>query len=201
MYELRRSSRRGRAAIASIATISALVALSGGQVVASERCWRPPVEGTVVDPFRPPACRWCAGNRGIEYRVRPGSAVRAVAGGEVTFAGPVVGRLYVVVRHADGGRVTYGLLDERSVGRGDRVVRGQRIGSNTEAFHFGLRQHDEYVDPAPFLGELRGRPRLVPVDGSAARPGPPPVLRCRAPATATTGSRRDVTVGALAGAR
>ena len=173
-------------------------------------CWLPPVDGTIADPFRSPPCRWCAGNRGIEYRVRPGSPVRAVAGGEVTFAGSVVGRLYVVVRHADGRRVTYGLLDERAVSRGDRVVRGQTIGSTTGAFHLGVRlgdgtRPDAYVDPAPFLGELRGRPRLVPIDGSPARPAPTPVLRCAAPRSVATtrpaATRPAATVGAVVGAR
>ena len=34
----------------------------------------------------------------------------AVASGEVTFSGTVAGTRYVVVRHADGLRVTYGNL-------------------------------------------------------------------------------------------
>ena len=185
-----------------VLAVGLTISVWSGPAVLARDCWRPPVDGAVVDPFRAPACRWCAGNRGIEYRVAPGSPVRAVAGGEVTFAGRVASRLYVVVRHADGRRATYGLLADRTVSRGQRVVRNQLVGSTSEAFHFGLRHDDEYVDPAPFLGELRGRPRLVPVDGSAARRVPPPVLRCPAPAAVTpTGSGRDLTVGAVAGAR
>lgn len=178
------------------------VALPLGPVAASGDCWHPPVDGSVVDPFRAPACRWCAGNRGIEYRVEPGTPVRAVAGGDVAFAGRVVGRLYVVVRLADGRRVTYGLLAERAVSRGDRVVRGQRLGATAHSFHFGLRHHDEYVDPSPFLADVRGRPRLIPVDGTAARPAPPLRLRCRAATGAISSApRRDLSVGAVLDAR
>ena len=42
----------------------------------------------------------------------------------------------------------------------------------------GSASGSDYVDPAPFLGERRGRPRLVPVDGRAARPAPPARWRC-----------------------
>ena len=33
--------------------------------------YRPPVDAPVVDPFRPPAERWSAGNRGVEYATDP----------------------------------------------------------------------------------------------------------------------------------
>ena len=198
MIEPRLRSRR--VCVALMVLGSVWVSAATGAAAAAESCWRPPVEGTIVDPFRPPACRWCAGNRGIEYRVHPGSTVRAVAGGEVTHAGPVAGRLYVVVRHADGRRVTYGFLDDATVSRGQRVARGQPIGTTTDAFHLGLRGTDgTYVDPAPLLGELRGRPRLVPIDGSRARAAPSPVLRCGD--AVRTSSGPDRTVGVVAGAR
>ncbi|MEZ5138666.1 MAG: hypothetical protein R2711_07815 [Acidimicrobiales bacterium] len=32
------------------------------------RTYRPPTDGAVLDPFRPPPQPWLAGNRGIEYR-------------------------------------------------------------------------------------------------------------------------------------
>ena len=43
------------------------------------RRYRPPVDGPIVDRFDPPAQRWQAGNRGVDYGVAPGTAV--VAGG------------------------------------------------------------------------------------------------------------------------
>lgn len=143
-----------------------------------ETCWLPPVDAPVVDPFRPPACTWCAGNRGLEYGTPSGTIVRAVAAGEVTFSGTVAGERYVVVRHADGRRATYGGLESSSLRTGDAVVAGVSVGLTAGHLHFGLRDGDTYVDPAPFLGRLVGRPRLVPDDGTAARPAPPPRLRC-----------------------
>jgi len=89
------------------------------------------VEAPVADPFRPPACTWCAGNRGIEYRVAPGTTIRAAATGEVTFSGAVAGVRYLVVRSADGHRQTYGRLDASgsAFGIGDRVVAGTPVGT------------------------------------------------------------------------
>ena len=141
-------------------------------------CWPPPVVAPVTDPFREPACAWCPGNRGIEYGTSPGASVRAVATGRVTFAGSVTGTVYVVVRHGDGRRVTYGNLDAARFDVDDLVVRGQVIGRAAGAFHFGLRVGDRYVDPGAHLGRYVRRPRLIPSDGTAGNPAPPPRLSC-----------------------
>jgi murein DD-endopeptidase MepM/ murein hydrolase activator NlpD len=132
-------------------------------------CLRPPVVGEVVDPFRAPACPWCAGNRGIEYRVGAGTPVVNAAAGVVEFAGAVAGTTYVVVRLANGWRLTYGQLTSLRVEQGDRVLAGRVVGEVDGAFFLGLRVGDEYADPAPYLGRLTGRPRLVPLDGTPAR--------------------------------
>jgi hypothetical protein len=98
----------------------------------------------------------------------------------VTFAGDVAGTTYVVVRHADGLRLTYGNLEPVEVAQGDVVARGTRLGVTAGRFHLGLRDGERYVDPAPFLGVERRVVRLVPVDGSAANPSPLPRLVCGA---------------------
>jgi murein DD-endopeptidase MepM/ murein hydrolase activator NlpD len=158
-------------------------------VLVAVTCWLPPVGAPVADPFRPPSCRWCPGNRGIEYATAPGEPVRAVATGVVTFAGTVAGTSYVVVRLGDGRRVTYGGLDAVAHASGDLVVAGSIVGRTAGRLHFGLREApvpgddetgERYVDPAPMLGTLVGRPRLVPTDGTPARPAPSPRLRCPA---------------------
>lgn len=154
-------------------TLSLVAGTAGGGA-----CWLPPVESPVVDAFRLPACSWCPGNRGLEYGTPGGMAVRAVAAGEVTFSGVVAGTRYVVVRHADGRRATYGGLAGSSLRVGDVVAARAVVGVTAGHLHFGLRDGNVYVDPAPFLGRLVGRPRLVPDDGTVARPGPPGRLRC-----------------------
>lgn len=141
-------------------------------------CWTPPVAGRITDPFRAPACRYCAGNRGLEYVVGSNAAVRAVTAGVVTWAGSVAGIRYVVVQHPNGWRVTYGRLDSSSLRIGDLVVRRSLIGAASGSFYFGLRIDARYIDPQPYLGRSVGRPRLVPVDGTAVRRAPAPRWRC-----------------------
>ena len=144
-------------------------------------CYRPPVDAPVVDPYREPACPYCPGNRGIEYGPRPGQVVVAATAGTVSFAGVVAGTRYVVVESADGLRLTYGKLATASVGEGDSVQQGERLGTTTEELFLGLRRGEEYLDPRPYLGRLRWPTRLVPTDGTRPRPAGPPKLVCPAP--------------------
>lgn len=143
-------------------------------------CYQTPVAAPIVDPFRVPACSFCAGNRGLEYQPAAGSRVVAASAGIVRFGGVVAGVRYVVIDQPDGRLATYGRLAEARVAVGARVAAGDLVGTTTDRFFFGLREGDRYVDPAPFLGVLRHRPRLVPVDGGAPRPPPPPTMRCAA---------------------
>lgn len=145
----------------------------------SAPCWRPPVMGVIVDAYREPACVWCPGNRGIEYSVADDTPVRSVATGTVAFSDVVAGIRYVVVRLPNGWRLTYGRLGTAEVELGDVIVVGSVVGTASGEFMFGLRIGDDYADPAPWLGSVVGRARLIPVDGSPARPAPPSQLRCR----------------------
>lgn len=137
-------------------------------------CWAVPVDADVADPFRAPECRWCPGNRGIEYASVAGDAVRAVVGGQVTFDGSVAGRRYLSIDIVVSGgrlRVTYGGLDpagERFV-VGQTVGREQPLGSATGPVHLGVRWNGEYIDPADFTDGPPRRARLVPVEGTPGR--------------------------------
>jgi murein DD-endopeptidase MepM/ murein hydrolase activator NlpD len=175
----------------ALASLSILVVLAVGvtRPVFAATCWEPPVTAPVVDPYRPPACPWCPGNRGITFGTSPGAVVRAVAAGWVTFAGSVAGTLYLVVELGNGWRVTYGNLGELTVGDGDVVVAGMLLGHAAGAFHFGLRDRveagaDAYLDPTPHLGVWRHRARLIPTDGAPAAPAPEPTLHCPGPGAA-----------------
>jgi murein DD-endopeptidase MepM/ murein hydrolase activator NlpD len=136
------------------------------------------VVATVADPYREPPCPWCAGNRGIEYRLAGDVVIRVAASGRVVFSGTVAGDHYVVVQLANGWRHTYGHLTSPTVGVGDTVLAGGDIGRASDVLFFGLRIGDDYRDPAPFLGVERRRARLVPLDGSPPRPAPSPRLQC-----------------------
>ncbi len=174
-----RSTRHRRLVIVAVVSVTALVGLEAPlPATAAPPCWFPPVEGTVSDPFREPPCPWCAGNRGIEFDVGDDVVVRAAASGRVEFVGSVADVRYVVVRLTNGWRHTYGQLTSTSLESGGVVLAGGVIGRASDTFFFGVRIGDVYADPAPFIGALRGRPRLIPVDDTPARPAPPPQPTC-----------------------
>ncbi|HEX7168553.1 MAG TPA: M23 family metallopeptidase [Acidimicrobiales bacterium] len=131
--------------------------------------YRPPVDAPVADGFRPPATRYGAGNRGVDYDTATGDVVRAAADGRVVFAGRVGLGLHVVVLHADGIRTSYSFLDAVGVARGDRVHAGKVVGTAGESLHVGARAGDAYLDPLVLFGQRAGRVHLVDDDdGDAA---------------------------------
>jgi murein DD-endopeptidase MepM/ murein hydrolase activator NlpD len=120
--------------------------------------------GTVVRGYEPPAHRYGPGHRGIEFEAPPGSQVRAVAAGFVTFAGTVAHRKFVTVR-AGQNLVTYAYLASITVATGDRIRIGDRVGATYGRWHLGLRVRGEYADPMALFG---GPPRvhLVPINAA-----------------------------------
>lgn len=127
-------------------------------------CALAPVDAPVIDTYRPPACRWCPGNRGIDYGTQVGTPVRSVLAGVVTFAGPVATIGYVVVALPGDRRLSYGGLVDIRVAVGDRVASGHILGATGTSLHFGVRRGDGYEDPDVVL-RGRSRARLVRVDG------------------------------------
>lgn len=122
----------------------------------------PPVDAPIVDYFRPPEESWLAGNRGLEYDTEIGQTVRASAGGVVTFAGQVGGRLFVTVQHGPELRTTVGFVQHILVSAGDLVVLGQPIATAGESIHFTARRNGSYIDPLLLFGRIRVVVRLVP---------------------------------------
>lgn len=128
-----------------------------------------PVDGAeIIDPFRAPLCRWCAGNRGIEFSTPMGAPVRSVTSGRVDFVGTVAGTRYVVVVTASGRRITYGGVAEFSVGAGSLVAPGDALGVSGGRLHLGVRRGEHYEDPAIVLSRT-ARVRLVSMDGFGRR--------------------------------
>ncbi len=169
---------RGLLLVVGVAVLAGGIDLAVARPVQAAPCWFPPVVGVVADPYRQPPCPWCAGNRGIDYVVDDDVVVRAAASGRVVFVGTVVDVRYVVIQIAGGWRHTYGQLTSSPLVMDDVVLANTVVGRASDTFFFGLRIGDDYADPAPFIGTLRTRARLIPVDGTAARPAPPARPRC-----------------------
>jgi hypothetical protein len=148
-------------AVAVITLLSVAVARAAPAV--ADGGYSPPVDAPVIDPFRPSATPYGAGNRGLDYGTRPGTPVGAAADGDVVFAGQVGGSLHVVVLHGDGIRTSYSYLSAVRVRRGDTVRQGQVLGTaGSQPFHFGARAGDAYVDPALLFATGPSEVHLVP---------------------------------------
>jgi hypothetical protein len=139
---------------------------------AADTEWIVPVPGRVVAPFREPISRYAAGHRGVDFAAAPGTPVKAANDGHVTFAGTVAGALHVVVGHENGIRTSYSYLASVVVSSGQRVQRGQVVGTaggigeahGAGVTHFGVRIGDRYVDPMLLFRppDLTEMVRLVP---------------------------------------
>jgi len=94
-------------------------------------------------------------NNGIDIRTTPGSKVRAVASGEVSFAGPLSGfGNCIIIGHGDGFYTLYGHLESLLVSKGYRVGEGDAIGYIGETstpegavLHFEIRKGKAPLDP------------------------------------------------------
>ena len=127
-----------------------------------------PVEGSIIYPFGtttgPNNTR--IPRHGIGIRAPVGTPVRAVAAGTVSLAGPL--GLYltsVLIDHGGGYYTFYAYLNDATVHKGDRVIRGQVIGhvggeSSDEGphLHFEIRgQGGIALDPGNWLRSPRPR--------------------------------------------
>ncbi len=116
----------------------------------------PPHE--IVRPYVAPATPYGSGHRGIDVRA-PGGTVFAPAAGVVHFAGVVVDRPVLSIRHPGGLISSYEPVTS-TLTAGTGVRRGEQIGSvvpghcASPCLHFGVRLDGEYVNPLRLLGGL-----------------------------------------------
>ncbi|WP_425586540.1 M23 family metallopeptidase [Streptomyces ziwulingensis] len=148
-------------------------------VPAVARSWPVAPHPTVVRGWAPPATPYRPGHRGVDLAAPPGTPVRAVAAGRVTFAGRVAGKGVVSVTAADTGepplRTTYEPV-RASVEKGTEVAAGEVVGTVEAAgshcpagcLHWGLRRGETYLNPLSLLPPWLlnpHRPVLLPVLG------------------------------------
>jgi len=121
-----------------------------------------PCEGTVVGEFgveTHPRFGTIIRNNGIDIRAVPGTKVRAVARGDVSFAGTLSGfGNCVVISHGAGFYTLYGHLESIMVSQGYPVGEGDAIGTVGETstpegavLHFEIRQGRQPLDPMEWL--------------------------------------------------
>ncbi|WP_030866087.1 M23 family metallopeptidase [Streptomyces sp. NRRL S-37] len=157
------------------------VAPAGGDAgtPAVGRAWPVGVRPRVLRGWEPPATVYGRGHRGVDLAAPPGTPVRAVAAGRVSFAGRVAGKGVVSVELSGTGdpplRTTYEPV-RASVAEDDEVTAGEVIGAveptgshcTAPCVHWGLLRNDTYLDPLTLLPPWllrRGPSRLLPVLG------------------------------------
>lgn len=143
----------------------ALLALGVGPATAAAPRWDwpTPPPHAIVRQYLAPATPYGPGHRGIDIAA-DSAVVTAPADGVVHFAGVVVDRPVLSIRHSGGLLSSYEPLATELVA-GDPVTRGQVIGTlepghcpQQLCLHFGVRLDGEYVNPLLLLG---GVPRSV----------------------------------------
>lgn len=148
-------------------------------VPAVGRMWPVGVRPRVPRGWEPPATVYGPGHRGVDLAAAPGTPVRAVADGRMSFAGRVAGKGVVSVELAGTGdpplRTTYEPV-RASVPQGAEVTAGEVIGTveaggshcTAPCVHWGLLRGGTYLDPLSLLPPWllhRGPSRLLPVLG------------------------------------
>jgi murein hydrolase activator len=120
-----------------------------------------PVDGSIIYRFgravnpNNTTIRW----NGVGIAAPSGTAVKAVAGGEVMVAEPIgTYGLTVIVQHGGGDYSVYGSLSRTDVQKGQQVIKGQVIGavgvSDPELdahLHFEIRPKGRAIDPLAWL--------------------------------------------------
>ncbi|MEU4490862.1 M23 family metallopeptidase [Streptomyces purpurascens] len=146
-------------------------------VPAVGRAWPVGLRPQVLRGWEPPATAYGPGHRGVDLAAAPGTPVRAVAGGRVSFAGRVAGKGVVSVELTGTGEPPLRTTLEpvtATVQEGEEVEPGEVIGTvdatgshcTATCVHWGLRRGETYLNPLSLLPPWllhRGPSRLLPV--------------------------------------
>jgi len=165
LQPLRRLPRLRVSPVRALAvTLSLAVAIAAPAASNAAGNWTWPVEPPyrILRPFIAPATPYSAGHRGIDVAA-PSARVLAPSAGVVHFAGVVVDRPVLSIRHPGGLISSYEPVNAL-VAAGQSVARGDLIGEaipghcSVPCVHFGVRRDGEYISPLNYLG---GIPRSI----------------------------------------
>jgi murein DD-endopeptidase MepM/ murein hydrolase activator NlpD len=146
-----------RVLVALVVALAALGGVDPPRHADGRWAWPVPAPHAIARPFIAPDGPYGPGHRGVDLRAPAGTQVRAPAAGVVHFAGFVVDRPVVSLRHAGGVLSSFEPVDA-VVAEGERVRRGQVIGilvaghCSSPCLHLGARVDGVYVNPLRFLG-------------------------------------------------
>ncbi|HZL81134.1 MAG TPA: M23 family metallopeptidase, partial [Demequina sp.] len=166
--------RRKPLALMAAAACVALVSGTPAHAAATVVCASPVEPFSVSQLASLPAQNWLPGHRRIDLATSVGRIVNSPAAGEVIYAGIVVNRPVVSVRHT-GGFVSSLEPVDATVRVGDLVDVGGALGTVSVAtghcapatcVHWGLRRDGRYVNPLDYLLGY-GQVRLLALDGWA----------------------------------
>ena len=117
-----------------------------------------PVSGKIISGFGTKADG--LHNDGINIKATRGDAVRSAEQGVVVYSGNQIegyGNM-VLIRHADGYMTAYAHMDKSLVQKGDKIKRGQAIGTvgstghvDAPQLHFEIRKGKEAVNPSSYI--------------------------------------------------
>ncbi|WP_010531122.1 M23 family metallopeptidase [Lentibacillus jeotgali] len=131
-------------------TFGAPMAISSSQSPDQGEALAFPVNGSVSETFQ-------VNGTGIKLAPEQETAVSALQGGVVTFAGndQETGKT-VVVQHADNSETVYGNLSSIDVHLYQFINRGQKLGiftpdTNNKNVYFAIEKNNSYVDPVQVI--------------------------------------------------
>lgn len=96
-------------------------------------------------------------NEGVDLGAPAGTPVLAAEAGEVALISESIGGLgtILLIRHADGLITVYTRIEGVTLGKGDTVERGQKVGvvadGDNPYLHFEVRRGTASIDPGPYL--------------------------------------------------
>lgn len=126
-----------------------------------------PVNGYITDGYGPRRNPFSGEGRetheGLDIAVDFGTPVTSTADGLVIYAAPHAGYgNLVILYHSNGITTRYGHLSRITVEAGQRVKRGEQLGhagstgrSTGPHVHYEIRENDQPLDPARYVGQSR----------------------------------------------